>query len=202
MNSLSINSIGETIVVQSNTAEIQPLTEEEQLLKCLAAGESRAFWSLFQQHRDHLFRCCLKWMNGNSTEAEDLLSQAMLKAFKKAPKYAEKIENFKFWITKLIRNYWIDLQRHRGLNTVEYIEFYGYQEELGWVSGQNSPASALENDEQKRVICGAINELPIRLRETFILHFYQELSHQEIAQEQEISYPNVCKRISQARAIL
>ncbi len=48
----------------------------------------------------------------------------------------------------------------------------------------------------------AIDNLPTRLRETFILHFYQELSYQEIAQQQNISYQNVCKRISQARKIL
>ncbi|MGL5197322.1 MAG: RNA polymerase sigma factor, partial [Chroococcales cyanobacterium] len=189
-------------MVQFTTTDIQPLTEEEQLLKRLAAGEDQAFWSLFQQHQDHLFRCCLNWMDGNSTEAEDLLSQAMLKAFKKAHKYAEKIQNFKSWITKLIRNYWLDLKRHRGLKTFEYIEGYGNQEELGWVEVQDTPTSALENDEQKQVVLGAINQLSIRLRETFILHFYQELSHQEIAEQQGISYPNVCKRISQARAIL
>jgi RNA polymerase sigma factor (sigma-70 family) len=141
-------------------------------------------------------------MKGNSTEAEDLLSQGMLKALKKAHKYADKIENFKSWITKLIRNSWLDLKRQPGLNSIDHIECYGDQEELGCISSQDSPASALENDEQKGVILRAINQLPIRMRETFILHFYQELSHQEIAQTQEISYPNVCKRISQARAIL
>ena len=40
------------------------------------------------------------------------------------------------------------------------------------------------------------------MRETFVLHFYQQLSYKEIAQQQEISYNNVCKRISQARKIL
>lgn len=48
----------------------------------------------------------------------------------------------------------------------------------------------------------AIDNLPTRLRETFILYFREELSYQEIAQQQNISYQNVCKRISQARAIL
>lgn len=52
------------------------------------------------------------------------------------------------------------------------------------------------------VIRRVIANLPTRLRETFILHFYDELSYPEIAQHQEISYQNVCKRISQARAIL
>ena len=52
------------------------------------------------------------------------------------------------------------------------------------------------------VIRRAIGNLPPRLRETFILHFYEDLSYPEIAQRQEISYQNVCKRISQARKIL
>jgi RNA polymerase sigma-70 factor (ECF subfamily) len=60
----------------------------------------------------------------------------------------------------------------------------------------------MERDEKKIVIRRAIDNLPTRLRETFILHFYQELSHQEIVEQQGISYQNVCKRISQARAIL
>ena len=141
-------------------------------------------------------------MNGNSTEAEDLLSQAMVKAWEKAQKYAGKIENFKCWLTMLTRNFWIDLTRRRGANQVEDIEVYADRNELGLVSVDETPASALDCDEKKMVIRRAIDELPTRLRETFILHFYEELSHQEISEKQNISYQNVCKRISQARAIL
>ena len=48
----------------------------------------------------------------------------------------------------------------------------------------------------------AIDKLPPRLREVFIPYYYKEQSYREIAQELGISYDNVCKRISQARAIL
>jgi RNA polymerase sigma factor (sigma-70 family) len=189
-------------MVPATTNHILTRTEEHQLLQRLAAGEINAFWQIFQQHRDYLLRCCLKWMNGNSTEAEDLLSQAMVKAWEKAQKYAGKIENFKCWLTTLTRNFWIDLTRRRGANQVEDIEVYADRNELGLVSVDETPASALDCDEKKRVIRAAIDELPTRLRETFILHFYEELSHQEISERQNISYQNVCKRISQARAIL
>jgi RNA polymerase sigma-70 factor (ECF subfamily) len=141
-------------------------------------------------------------MNGNSTEAEDLLSQAMVKAWEKAQKYAGKIENFKCWLTALTRNFWIDLTRRRGANQVEDIEVYADRNELGLVSVEDTPAIALDCDEKKRVIRAAIDDLPTKMRETFILHFYEELSHQEISEKQNISYQNVCKRISQARAIL
>ena len=186
----------------ATTNHILTRTEEHQLLQRLASGEINAFWQIFQQHRDYLFRCCLKWMNGNSTEAEDLLSQATLKAWEKTQKYAGKIENFKCWLTTLTRNFWIDITRRRGANQVEDIEVYADRNELGLVAVDETPEIALDCDEKKMVIRRAIDELPTRLRETFILHFYEEQSHQEIAERQNISYQKVCKRISQARAIL
>ncbi|MEG3971757.1 sigma-70 family RNA polymerase sigma factor [Microcoleus sp. T2B6] len=189
-------------MVQATTNPIANQAEEQQLLQRLAAGEIGAFWQLFQQYRDYLFRCCLKWTNGNSMEAEDLLSQAMLKALKKAQKYAEKIENFKSWLTALTRNFWIDLKRRPCGNQVEDIEVYAERQDIGLVAVDDTPGSALERDDKNRIVRAAIDELPARMRETFILHFYEELSYQEIGDRQNITYQNVCKRISQAREIL
>ena len=67
------------MMTPATTNHILNRTEEHQLLQRLASGEINAFWQIFQQHRDYLFGCCLKWMNGNSTEAEEILSQAMVK---------------------------------------------------------------------------------------------------------------------------
>ncbi|MEG4809786.1 sigma-70 family RNA polymerase sigma factor [Microcoleus sp. F8-D3] len=161
------------------------------------------FWQEWQQYRDHLYRCCIKWM-GNPTDAEDALSRAMLKAWEKVQKYAGEIVNFKAWLTQLTRNLCVDIyrERSRGANRVEDIEVYASSDEQGLVVQNETPESVLETDEKKIVIRRAIDELPTKMRETFILHFYEELSHQEIAEKQEISYQNVCKRISQARAIL
>ena len=160
------------------------------------------FWQLWQEYRDYLYARCLKWMGGNPMEAEDALSRAMLKAWEKVQQYAGKISNLKGWLTRLTHNLCVDIHREhsRGANRVEDIE--AIPEEKGLVSCKDTPFSTLETEERKKAIRDAINNLPIRLHETFILHFYQQLSHQEIAQEQEISYANVCKRISQGRKIL
>ncbi|MFP5273882.1 RNA polymerase sigma factor [Coleofasciculus sp.] len=165
----------------------------------------KGFWQQWQQYRDYLHRCCIKWMGGNPTDAEDALSRAMLKAWEKVQKYAAgEISNFKAWLTTLTRNLCVDIyrERSRGANRVEDIEGYARSEEQGLVQSEDTPYCAMETDEKRMVIRRAIDNLPPRLRETFILHFYQELSYPEIAQQQEISYQNVCKRISQARAIL
>ena len=141
-------------------------------------------------------------MGGNPTDAEDALSRAMLKAWEKLQKYGGEITNFKAWLTTLAHNLCVDIhrERSRGANRVEDIDTI--PEEQGLVSFGDTPLSALQISEKKIVIGGAIANLSTRLRETFILHFYQELSYPETAQQQDISYQNVCKRISQARAIL
>jgi RNA polymerase sigma-70 factor (ECF subfamily) len=115
-----------------------------------------------------------------------------------------EIDNFKSWLSTLTHNLCVDIhrERSRGANRVEDIEVYASSVEQELVSFEDTPESAMESGEKRIVIRRAIDNLPTRMRETFILHFYQELSYPEIAQQQEISYQNVCKRISQARGIL
>jgi RNA polymerase sigma-70 factor (ECF subfamily) len=156
----------------------------------------KGFWRQWQQHQDYLYRCCIKWMGGNRTDAEDALSRAMLKAWEKVQKYAGEIDNFKSWLSTLTHNLCVDIhrERSRGANRVEDIEVYACSVEQGLVSFEETPESAMETGEKRIVIRRAIDNLPTRLRETFILHFYRELSYPEIAQQQDISYQNVCKR--------
>jgi RNA polymerase sigma-70 factor (ECF subfamily) len=81
----------------------------------------------------------------------------------------------------------IHRERSRGAKRVEDIEVYASSVEQELVSFEDTPENAMETGEKKIVIRRAIDNLPTRLRETFILHFYRELSYQEIAQQQEIS---------------
>ena len=133
----------------------------------------KGFWLQWQQYRDYLYHCCIKWMGGNPTDAEDALSRAMLKAWEKVQKYAREIANFKGWLTRLTHNLCVDIHRERdhGANGVEDIEVYARSEEEGLVRSEDTPLSAMETGEKRMVIRRAITNLPTRLHETFILHF-------------------------------
>ncbi|NET55648.1 MAG: RNA polymerase sigma factor [Symploca sp. SIO2E6] len=164
----------------------------------------KEFWRQWEQYQDYLYHCCLKWMKGNSTDAEDALSRAMLKAWEKVQKFAGKIANFKSWLTTLTRNLCVDIhrERSRGASGVENIEWVTDQTETMAIALVETPELVLEKDEKDHEIRQAIADLPQILQHTFMLHFYQERTYKEIAQEQGISYDNVAKRISQARKIL
>ncbi|MDY7003171.1 MAG: sigma-70 family RNA polymerase sigma factor [Cyanobacteriota bacterium] len=159
------------------------------------------FWQQCQESRDQLYRCCLKMMNSNRMDAEDALSQAMVKAWEKVQKFGGKIANLKAWLYRVTRNFCIDIIRKRSCAAVgiENIEWVGNTEEMSTAATVECPESVLEREERFAEIRKAIADLPENLRETFILHFYRELSHKEIAEQQGIFYDNVCKRISLAR---
>ncbi|MDY7003158.1 MAG: sigma-70 family RNA polymerase sigma factor [Cyanobacteriota bacterium] len=159
------------------------------------------FWQQWQESQDQLYRCCLKMMNFNRADAEDALSRAMLKAWEKVQKFGGKIANLKAWLYRVTRNFCLDIIREgsRGAVGVESIEWVGNTEEISTAATVECPESVLEREERSAEIRKAIAELPEKLRETFVLHFDRELSHKEIAEQQGISYDNVCKRISLAR---
>ena len=159
------------------------------------------FWQQWQESRGQLYRCCLKMMNYNPIDAEDALSQAMVKAWEKVQNFGQKITDLKAWLYQLTRNFCIDLLRKASCAAVgiESIEWVGNTEEIITTVTVECPESVLEREERSAEIRRAIAELPEKCRETFIFHFYRELSHKEIAEQQGISYDNVCKRISLAR---
>ena len=174
---------------------------EKNLPQQADSGILQEFWQQWANHREALYRYCLRLMNSNPIDAEDILSQAMLKAWEKVQKFAEKIDNFKAWLMQLTRNLCIDVirERSRGPLGVEDIERSGTGGEIETASLVETPEQALERSERSLEIRRAIADLPQKLRDTFVLHFYEDLTNSEIAERQGISYDTVCKRISRAR---
>ena len=164
----------------------------------------KVFWQLWQQNRDYLYRCCFKWMGGNPTDAEEVLSHAMLKAWDKLPDHAEKITDLRAWLIRLTRNLCIDIHRERRRKSMqtESIEEVAARENSAVISCLDSPEVALLHHELGQYIRRAIDTLPCRLQTPFILHYYRQISYQDIAQQLALSLDNVYKRIQQARDIL
>ncbi|MEG4532213.1 RNA polymerase sigma factor [Microcoleus sp. D2_18a_D3] len=173
-------------------------------IRCCPEDIEKAFWQLWEQNRDDLYRCCLRWMGGNPTDAEEVLSRAMLKAWDKLPDYAEKITNLRAWLTRLTHNLCIDIQRERRRKAmqIEDIEEVAATGSSAFISGLNSPEEALLHHELGQYIRRAIDTLPSRLRNPFILRYCHQIAYQDIAQKLALSLNNVYKRIQQAREIL
>ncbi|HIK31168.1 MAG TPA: RNA polymerase sigma factor [Oscillatoriales cyanobacterium M59_W2019_021] len=174
------------------------------LLQRLSTGDRAAFWLLWNQHRDYLYRRCLGWTGGNRTHAEEVLSQASLKAWAKLPGFAAQIANPKAWLIRLTYNLCVDWQRQRNRSAfgVENVEELTSSVTDAAISTFESPESMVLRREMGEEIRRAIDELPPRLRYPFVMRFCREMSYADIAQQLDLSNSNARKRIQQARSLL
>ena len=164
------------ISIQFDRDKLKTRTEskEQFLLKSIAQGNRHAFWQLWLLYQDYLYRRCQMWMGGNHTDAEEALSQARLKAWEKLPKYAEKITNTKAWLTRMTHNLCVDLhrERQRRAKNTDSLEEIALTAPHIVASNSDSPESAILHHELKFYIRRAIDALPPRLRDPWILLYY------------------------------
>ncbi|MGE5325022.1 MAG: RNA polymerase sigma factor, partial [Actinomycetota bacterium] len=117
-------------------SEVTQAQHDQRLLQQLASGESSAFWELWLGCKDRLYRICLHFAGNSQQDAEDILSEVMLKAFEKLPSHACNIRDFKCWMAKFARNTCIDVVRKRRREQMQVCEL---ETEPAMHSVQGSP---------------------------------------------------------------
>ena len=174
-------------------AEILPESHE--------APELNEFWNHWQTYRRFLYTCCLRWLNGNVTDAEDALSLACIRAAQKFTGYRREIRNLKGWLTRLTFNICMDMQRERDR---QFAIIRRLSRRL--LETQNSLNGIPRHEEEKLLVNEfqlqfqrAVDSLPCRLQLPASLRFFDDKSYHDIARILMISKSNARKRIQQAR---
>lgn len=162
------------------------------------------FWQEWQASRPHLYLCCLKWMKSNAIDAEDVLSQAMLKAWNEWQKAEGKIKYPKAWFSRIIYNFCMDVHRKNKQEAliIEKNEEIKWEDYPGLSAQAEFPESSIMDREVRLYLRHQIESLPTRLRQPFVLYYCQEKSYQDIAQQFACSEENIRKCVGKARKIL
>ena len=138
-----------------------------------------------------MFNICIR-MTGNQAEAEDLLQEAFLLAFKKIQQLKNP-EQFGGWLRRIVVNECIRHSR-KALKTTEWQEQYSESiadEETDWWTGID-----LEMVHQE------IKNLPAGCRQVFVLYVLEEYTHKEVAVSMGISEGTSKSQYQRARKIL
>ena len=136
-------------------ASITPETQKRKKSQKSDLGDiEKVFWQEWSAIQDQLYRCCLKLMNFNPTNAEDALSRAMLHCWEKVQNYVGKIRNLKGWLMRVTRNFCYDIirQESREAVGVEDIEWVWDTGDMGLLSSVESPEMVLEREERSQEI--------------------------------------------------
>lgn len=178
------------------------VTENENTATKEAAAEDFEAGVLAQL--DSLYRTALR-LTHNQQEAEDLVQETMLKAFRFANTY-QRGTNLRAWLFRILNTSAINRYRKQATHPTttplpEGEEFYLYNR-IRDINGQELSTGAEEevlNQYLDEDVYKALNDLPLNFRMPIILADIEGLSYKEIAQALNIPIGTVMSRISRAR---
>lgn len=162
-------------------------------------------------HLDALYRNGLR-LTGNANDAEDLLQDTYLRAFRFFYQY-QPGTNAKAWLFRIMNTVFLNDYRKKARqgDTVSYDgleDFYLYNRLVEDLSG-GSDHPEIENPERAvleqlsiETIQQAIDALPVEFRDTVALATLEEMSYQEIADTLSIPVGTVRSRLSRGRKLL
>ena len=148
-----------------------------------------AFSELYKRHSPRVFAYCKRYV-GSREEAKDVFQETFISFYKSAEQDRE-MTNVPAFILRIARNLCINhLKDKKKVSPhVSYEDFMAYNEEKRYEG----------EDELLDLINTALDTLPEKYKEMFILREYDGLSYTDIAQVTDENITNVKVRIHRAR---
>jgi RNA polymerase sigma factor (sigma-70 family) len=145
---------------------------DAELMACLAGGGVACLGEFSRRYQEHIRRLAFRIL-GRWDTADDVVQEALLRVRRGASGYRPEAL-FTTWLHRIVVNLCHDLQR-------------GQQRAPGPLPAVDpavnaEPASRMASDELSRRVAAAVGSLPQRQRTALVLHRYQGLSHQQVAE--------------------
>jgi RNA polymerase sigma-70 factor (ECF subfamily) len=148
-------------------------------------------------HLDALYRVALR-LTGDPSQAEDLVQDTMLKAYRAWRQYRPGT-NAKGWLLTILRNTFINDYRRRKLEPVamdlEAVEPHALYRAVE----QSDPEGAFFSKIVDAKVLEAIDALPPEFREVLVLSDIEGMRYAEIAESLQVPVGTVKSRLFRAR---
>jgi len=154
------------------------------------------FEELVNEHKDAVYRQMLR-VCGNHADAEDVLMDALLKAYRSLGQLREAAA-FRAWLGQIARRLCWQLRQREALAPL--LQLSAMEDEgTELVSQVEAVDVELARREMKSLLWQAIEELPQEAREVYLLRDVEELSGEEVAKKLGISLAAMKSRLHRAR---
>lgn len=177
------------------------VSAEAGLLERLRSGDRHAFSDLVELYSLRLYHLALK-MLGNPQDAEDVLQETYLKAFRHIRGFDGR-SSLSTWLYRIATNEALMVLRRKHPEFISLDEPVqdedGEHEPLQIVDWCCIPEHEMSNSETRQELDLAVQHLPATLRVVFVLRDMENLSTQETADVLGLSETAVKTRLSRAR---
>ncbi len=176
-------------------------SSDAELVTRLQAGDQGAYAQLVEQHAGPIYRLALRMM-GNEADAEDVLQETFLSAFKSIDRF-EARSSLSTWLYRIASNAALMRLRRSEPDQVSVDE--PVEREDGDLVPRQFfdfcclPEEDFLRDEAREELQRAIADLPPTLRSVFVLRDIEGLSTEETASALDLSVSAVKSRLMRAR---
>jgi RNA polymerase sigma-70 factor, ECF subfamily len=161
--------------VQQRSAEAVP---DEQLIEAVARGDRAAFETLYDRYAPAVFGLALRTLRDRES-AEEAVQEVFWRVWQRSKSF-DRNRAFAPWVFGIAHNYCIDELRRRKARPQSVYE----DEEhpiLSGIADSVDVADAALDSEQRRIVQGALQQLPSEQRQALELAYFGGLTQQEIA---------------------
>ncbi|HWB33794.1 MAG TPA: sigma-70 family RNA polymerase sigma factor [Candidatus Paceibacterota bacterium] len=167
---------------------------DEELIAAYLAGEEGAFALVVERHLKSVYSFARRFAN-REEDAEDIVQDTFLKAWKSVNRYDPESSKFKTWLMRIARNTTIDHMRKKKSLPMSYFDTDDGNVVLeGLEDAAPLPDEAFLRTQSDENVRRAVEELKPAQREVVLLHYMSGLTFEEIGQALD-KPPNTVKSI-------
>jgi RNA polymerase sigma-70 factor, ECF subfamily len=178
------------------------LENESTLVAEAQAGNAGAFTTLVKQYDRYIYRLALN-ITGNQQDAEDVLQEALLKAYTKLGQFHGE-SRFYTWLVRIaVNEALMKLRKRASEKNVSLDEPVGGDDQKlvlreieDWA---DNPEQRYAKVELQKILNETVSKLEPQFRTVFVLRDIENFSTEETAQMMGLSVPAVKSRLLRAR---
>ena len=182
------------------------LMNQRKVLSLDQQSRVRRFEEIFVTHLDAAYDLA-HWLTRDERNAEDVVQEACLRAFKFLDSFHG--ENGRSWLLAIVRNTyytWLEKNQSQMLNIPfdeDTLEAEGSDlAAMEYGANNNSIDRVLQQEDSRRLVNRALDQLPTEFREVIVLRELEDMSYKEIAAVANIPLGTVMSRLARARKLL
>jgi RNA polymerase sigma-70 factor (ECF subfamily) len=166
---------------------------DDELARWSAGGDERAFDEIVVRHGPFALRVAVRLL-GDNAAAEDVVQEAMMRAWTQAGKFDPRIARFTTWLYRIVVNLCIDHRRRKRPDAIP--------EGFDQIDPAASVDEIMEAQERNAAFAAAFKELPAHQQAAMTLVYEEEMSGAEAARVLGLSAKAVERLLARARAYL
>jgi RNA polymerase sigma-70 factor, ECF subfamily len=177
--------------------------EDSKLVLQAQGGNLAAFEELVRRHTQLIYRALIAIL-GDPTDAQDVLQDTLLSAFKHIGGFQGR-SKFSTWLVSIARN--AALQRLRDRRNTQSLDQNDFDEDRDFrprqvAAWQDNPEQSHSRSEVQGLVERGLLQLPAKYRVIVMLRDIEQLSTDDVARQLGLSVPAVKTRLLRGRLML